>query len=211
MMKPPFLSLDGVDGVGKSTQCLMLADALRRGGWDVVSCVDPGGTKIGQELRDILLGSRHSISLPCEAFLFMASRAQLVAEVIRPALDDGKAVISDRYLLANVVYQGYAGGLDVETLWTIGNLATGGLDPDLTFVLDLPLDVAAKRRKPRADRMESRGDEYFARVRDGFLKEAARKPERICVVDATADVDAIHADILRRLARWLPNPVGRVS
>jgi dTMP kinase len=202
-MKAPFLSLDGVDGVGKSTQCRLLADALRRSGWDVVQCVDPGGTKIGQELRDILLSSRHSISLPCEAFLFMASRAQLVAEVIRPALEAGKAVLSDRYLLANVVYQGYAGGLDVDTLWTIGNLATAGFEPDMTFILDLPLDVARQRRKPRADRMESRGDEYFAKVRDGFLTEAQRKPGRIRVIDATLTIDDVHAEIARQCAGWL--------
>jgi dTMP kinase len=198
MMKAPFLSLDGVDGAGKSTQCRLLADALRRAGWDVVQCVDPGGTKIGQELRDILLGSRHAIAVRCEALLFMASRAQLVAEVIRPALEAGIAVISDRFLLANVVYQGHAGGLDVDTLWTVGHLATGGLEPDRTFVLDLPLDVARQRRKASADRMESRGEEFFIRVREGFLTEARRQPERIRVIDATASVEGIHAEIVRQ-------------
>ena len=115
---------------------------LRTRGLDVVQCADPGGTPIGDLLRAILLEHRGHMSLPCEALLFMASRAQLVAEVIRPALAAGKAVVCDRFLLANVVYQGYAGGLDPQKLWDLGLLATGGLEPDVTFVLDLPLEIA---------------------------------------------------------------------
>src|SRR6516225_4703405 len=115
----------------------------------------------------------------CEAFLFMASRAQLVAEVIRPELESGRWVVCDRFLLANVVYQGYAGGLDVDQLWEIGRLSTGGLEPDLTIVLDLPLDAALGRRNRAPDRMESRAREYQQRVREGFLSEARRRPDRI--------------------------------
>src|SRR5215831_17025192 len=109
-----FLSLDGIDGTGKSTQCRLLADWLRGRGCDVVQCADPGGTAIGDALRDILLHHRGELAPACEAFLFMASRAQLVAEVIRPALDAGRVVVCDRFLLANVVYQGYGGGLEAE-------------------------------------------------------------------------------------------------
>src|SRR6516225_4604683 len=111
-----FLSLDGLDGAGKSTQGRLLGDWLRAEGHAVVTCVDPGGTPIGERIRELLL--HREMTLPCEALLFMASRAQLVAEVIRPALESGKTVISDRFLLANVVYQGHAGGLDPEQLWT---------------------------------------------------------------------------------------------
>lgn len=202
-MKAPFFSLDGIDGVGKSTQCRLLAEALTRAGWDVVQCADPGGTKIGDALREILLGSKQSISMPTEALLFMASRAQLVAEIIKPALDAGRAVVCDRYLLANVVYQAHAGGLDAGLLWKVGELATGGLEPDLTFVLDLPLDVAKSRRKRHADRMESRGDEYFTRVRQGFLMEAARRSDRIHVIDSTRGVEEIHAEIVKHVGPWL--------
>lgn len=205
-MNPPFLSLDGVDGAGKSTQCRMLAERLRAAGWQVVSCVDPGGTHVGQELRRILLDGQHEIGLACEALLFMASRAQLVAEVIRPALAAGRAVVCDRYLLANVVYQGHAGGLEPGLLWEVGRLATGGLQPDVTFVLDLPPDVAATRRKAQADRMETRGPEYFARVRQGFLIEAANDPDRITVVDAAGSAEGIHEAIVGRVAAWLPGP-----
>ncbi|HEX3313964.1 MAG TPA: dTMP kinase [Gemmataceae bacterium] len=195
-----FVSLDGLDGAGKSTQCRRLADWLRDQGHDVVECADPGGTHVGQVLRQVLLDPQHPLCLPAEALLFMASRAQLVADVIRPALAAGKSVVSDRYLLANLVYQGHAGGLDPKLLWTVGRLAIGDLLPDLTIVLDVPLDRARARRKKIADRMEQRGDEFFAKVRAGFLAEAQREPERIVVVDADRDADAVHADIVSRVA-----------
>lgn len=202
-----FISLDGVDGAGKSTQCRLLADWLRTRGRDVVVCHDPGGTDLGQQLREILLHHRGAMSLTAEALLFMASRAQLVAEVIRPALAAGQVVICDRFLLANVVYQGHAGGLDPAQLWSVGLFATGGLEPDLTFVLDLPLEAAFARRKEGADRMESRGLDYFARVRAGFLAEAERRPERICVVDAAMSAEAVQ-DKMRREIMSLPQAPG---
>lgn len=196
MARAPFISLDGLDGAGKSTQCRLLADWLRTRGFEVVQCADPGGTDVGEVLRKLLLEHRGHMTVPCEALLFMASRAQLVAEVIRPALEAGKAVICDRFLLANVVYQGHAGGLDPQKLWEIGMLATGGLVPDVTFVLDLPLDVAQARRKTAADRMERRDGAYFAMVRDGFIAEARRRPDRIRVIDAMQPVEMIQS-ILR--------------
>jgi dTMP kinase len=200
MPHAPFVSLDGLDGAGKSTQCRLLADWLRARGFGVVQCADPGGTPIGDVLRKLLLEHRGHMTLPCEALLFMASRAQLVAEVIRPSLDSGKAVICDRFLLANVVYQGHAGGLDPQKLWEFGLLATGGLEPDVTFVLDLPLEIAQARRKAKADRMERRDAAYFAKVREGFLAEARRRPERIRVVDATASPEAVQGALRAALA-----------
>src|SRR6185295_8790198 len=180
-----FFSFDGLDGVGKTTQLDLFCKWLRDSGREVVRCVDPGSTRLGEAVREILLDKKEiDIARTAEMLLFMAARAQLVEEVIAPALAAGKTVVSDRYLLANVVYQGHAGGLDVDTLWAIGKLATGGLEPDLTFVLDLPLDIARQRRKPTADRMESRGDEYFAQVREGFLTEARRHADRIRILDA---------------------------
>src|SRR5438128_1414542 len=143
--------------------------------------MDPGGTAVGDVVRDLLLHHRAELALPCEALLFMASRAQLVAEVVRPALEAGRAVVCDRFLLANVVYQGYAGGLDPNQLWDIGRFATGGLEPDLTLVLDLPPEAALARRQRPPDRLESRDADYQARVREGFLMEARRQPGRIRV------------------------------
>src|SRR5437763_16159310 len=164
MSRGSFLSLDGLDGTGKSTQCRLLARWLREQGHAVTECADPGGTAVGDVIRTLLLDHRQDMVLPCEAFLFMASRAQLSAEVIRPALDAGQVVVADRYLLANVVYQGHAGGLPPEQLWEIGRRATGGLEPDLTFVLDLSVDAARARRTGPADRVESRAADYHARV-----------------------------------------------
>jgi len=191
-----FLSLDGLDGSGKSTQLVRLAERLRAVGRTVTTCADPGGTDLGAKVREILLfGRQTQMSLRAEALLFMASRAELVERVIAPALARGEIVLSDRYLLANVVYQGHAGGLDPAELWQLGEFSTAGIEPDLTLILDVPVSVARSRQQPTRDRMESRDDAYFQRVRDGFLKEAQRRPERVRVIDATADADAVQEAI----------------
>jgi dTMP kinase len=203
MPRPAFLSLDGLDGTGKSTQCQLLADWLRAAGHAVTTCIDPGGTPLGGQLRSLVLHHRPEMDRMCEALLFMASRAQLLAEVIRPALDVGQIVLSDRFLLANVVYQGHAGGLDVEKLWEIGRFAAGGLEPDLTIVLDLSPEQAALRRDRPADRIEGRDTEYHARLRQGFLAEARRWPERIRVVDASVPVEIVQQAIRREVASAL--------
>jgi dTMP kinase len=197
-----FFSLDGLDGCGKSTQCRLLAEHLRSKGLRVTTCADPGGTAIGAQLRDILLHHRHEMTPACEACLFMASRAQLVHEVIRPALEAMHIVISDRYLLANVVYQGHAGGLDPDQLWQIGQVATGGIQPDLTLVLDIPVETAAARRTGPGDRVESRGPEYQARVRSGFLLEAMRHRDRMCVINADQPPDAVFQAICREVEKF---------
>jgi dTMP kinase len=207
MPRAPFISLDGLDGSGKSTQARLLAEWLRGRGVSVTQCADPGGTAIGTIIRSLLLDHRHDMTLACEAFLFMASRAQLTAEIIRPALEAGRIVVADRYLLANVVYQGHAGGLDPQQLWDMGRLATSGLEPDLTLVLDLPIELAGTRREARtggpADRMEGRHAGFHARVRAGFLAEAQRRPERIRVLDAGQSIDALHQQIREEVARVL--------
>lgn len=190
-----FFSLDGVDGVGKSTQHALFCDWLREQGHDVVACRDPGSTQLGEAIREILL--RHGstpIDRRSEMLLYMAARAQLVEEVIRPALAAHQVVVSDRYLLANVVYQGHAGGLDVSTLWRVGEVATGGIQPDLVLLLDMPTDQAARRLGRAPDRMEQQGLEYLERVRQGFLAEARRRSE-VVVVDASRDIDTVQADL----------------
>lgn len=204
MPRPVFFSLDGLDGTGKSTQCRLLAEWLAGQKVPVTACADPGGTAIGQQLRQILLfGREHRIATATEAFLFMASRAQLVDEVIRPALDRGEVVISDRFTLANVVYQGHAGGMNPDDLWTVGVIATGGLEPDLTIVLDLPLDVALARRNRDADRMEERGIEYQKRVQTGFRYEAGMRPEKYRIIDAAPDPETVQRAVRREVAKLL--------
>jgi dTMP kinase len=204
MPKPVFLSLDGLDGTGKSTQCRLLVDWLAGQKVPVTACTDPGGTPVGMELRRLLLfGREHRIATTTEAMLFMASRAQLVEDVIRPALDRGEVVISDRYTLANVVYQGHAGGMDPADLWNVGKVATGGLEPDLTLVFDVPLEVSFARRARDADRMEERDREFHQAVRRGFLFEAGRRPEKYRIIDATPDTDAVQRAVRREVARLL--------
>jgi dTMP kinase len=191
-----FLSIDGGDGTGKSTQIELLAQWLRQQGHDVLTCRDPGSTPLGEAVRGILL-DRHDLHIHrrSEMFLYMAARAQMVEELIRPALEQGKTVLSDRYLLANVAYQGHGGGLDVAMLWEVGRAATGGLMPELTIVLDVPPEVAAARIVRPLDRMEKQGFAFHARVREGFLAEAARAPHKIVVVDATRSVEQVQAEI----------------
>ena len=203
MTRGLFFSLDGLDGCGKSTQCRLLVDWLRQRGATVRACAEPGGTAVGDQLREILLHHRGDLALATEAFLFMASRAQLVTEVIRPALAAGHAVVSDRFLLANVAYQGHGGGLYPQQLWDMGCLATGGLEPDLTLVLDLPVELARSRRRRPADRLEGREELYHRRVRNGFLAEARRRPGRIKVIDASAAVEDVQAAIQEEVARVL--------
>jgi len=191
MPKGLFVSMDGLDGCGKSTQVRNLADRLSDLGFKLTTCVDPGGTEIGKTLREILLHHKSHIATRCEALLFMASRAQLVDQVILPALEKGEVVISDRYLLANIVYQGYAGGLDLDQLWQTGLLSTGGLIPDITFLLDLPVLVSRQRVGKPSDRLEQRSDEYFEKVRMGFLSEAKIGRQKIKVVDALKSVSIV--------------------
>jgi dTMP kinase len=201
MTRGVFLSLDGLDGTGKSTQVRLLAAWLRERGKTVTTCIDPGGTPIGDRIRQLIFHADLNPTIECEALLFMASRAQLVHDVVEPALASGGHVICDRFLLANVVYQGHAGGLDAEALWGLGRFATGGLEPDLTFVLDLAPAAALARRARPADRIESRDTLYHERVRAGFLSEAKRRPDRIRVIDAGGSVDDVHAAIREECSR----------
>jgi dTMP kinase len=208
MARAAFLALEGLDGTGKSTQCKLLAQWLRGRGQAVTSCADPGGTALGDQLRTILLHHRHEMAPWTEAFLFMASRAQLVAEVIEPALAARDIVVSDRFLLSNVVYQGHARGLDPSALWQAGLTATGGRKPDLTLVLDLPPEQAEARRGRPADRVEARGADYHARVRSGFVAEARSHPDTIRLVDATGTIQQVHATICREVAAFLGTANG---
>jgi len=199
-----FFSFDGLDGAGKTTQIEMFCDWLLGAGHSLQRCVDPGSTPLGERVRPILLEDRNTrIDGTAEMLLFMAARAQLVDEVIRPALLAGRTVVSDRYLLANVVYQGHAGGLEPADIWSVGKLATRGVLPDLTFVLDLPPVVAAQRMARPLDRMETRGSEFQERLRAGFLAEAARQPEAIVLVDASQSIADVQSEIRRHAELWL--------
>lgn len=199
-----FIAIEGADGTGKTTQVDRLCRWLEREGHNVVRCRDPGGTALGETVRDILLHKQTiSVDPRTEALLYMASRAQLVAEIIRPAIESRAIVVSDRFLLSNIAYQGYGFGLSVESLRQIGQFATGGIWPDVTFILDMPVAEALQRIQRSPDRLESRGIEYLERVRDGFLQEASRLADRVTVVRADRDPDEVEAAIRRIVQAYL--------
>jgi len=199
-----FFSFDGVDGVGKSTQIRMLAEALRQRGREVITCRDPGSTALGERLREILLNHHATpIHRRAEMLLYMAARAQLVEEVIRPALAAGQIVLSDRYLLANVVYQAHAGGLNPDDVWRVGEVTVAGVLPRLVFLLDMSAERASSRIQRAPDRMEAQGLEYLEGVRQGFLSEARRLPQQIVIIDAESSAEAIHAAVLAAAERVL--------
>ncbi len=200
-----FFSFDGVDGAGKTTQIALFVEWLRSTGRQVVTCRDPGSTQLGEAVREILLHSDGMlIGRRSEMLLYMAARAQLVEEIIAPALAAGHTVVSDRFLLSNVVYQGHAGGLSSDSIWQVGREATGGIAPDLSFVLDVSDEVAQQRMNRERDRLEQRGVEYRQALRKGFLAEAARAPDRIVIVDAGRDVLLVQHELqARALSRGL--------
>ena len=199
-----FFSFDGIDGVGKSTQVALLAESLRNRNFEVIVCRDPGSTPLGEQVREILLSrdGGTSIGRCSEMLLYMAARAELVEQVIQPALAAGKLVIADRYLLANVVYQGHAGGLDPQEIWDVGRTATRGVMPDCIFLLDMAPVQAGERIDRPLDRMESQGDDFRARLRAGFLQEAAGR-ERIHIIAADRPIEQVQADIWRIAAEML--------
>ncbi len=194
-----FFSFDGIDGVGKSTQIQLFLDWLRGQGLSVTTCRDPGSTPLGEKIREILLAHDDQIAIDrrAEMLLYMAARAQLVEQVIRPALARGEIVVSDRFLLANVVYQSYAGGLDLAQVKQVGEVAIAGVCPDVVFLLDMPVEEADKRLGRELDRMESQGREFRERLREGFLTEARLAPDAIHVVEAAGPIDEIQAEIRR--------------
>jgi dTMP kinase len=206
------VTLEGPDGAGKTTQAALLVDHLRAGGHGVVALREPGGTAVGEQIRALLIDPRRAELAPrAEMLLFAASRAQLVAEVIAPALARGRIVVCERYVDASLAYQGVARGLGLDVVRTVNEAATGGLRPDLTLLLDLDPETglrraraASRRTRPdgsRAedweggDRMERETAAFHARVREGFLAVARIEPQRIRVIDARRSVADVQREI----------------
>ncbi len=198
-----FIVLDGVEGCGKSTQAKLLAQHLRQRGESVVVTYEPGGTAIGEAIRSILLDSSLQMTALTEAFLFCASRAQHMQEVIEPALQAGKIVVCDRFSSATAAYQCYAGGISLQSFKQLDELATGGRCPDKTIILDIDPAKGRKRKQagtqPEPDRIERKGDDYHRRVRAGFLEYARQLGSRAAVVSADGSPQQIHQAILEVL------------
>jgi dTMP kinase len=201
-----FISFEGIDGVGKSTQADALETFVRSHGLDVVRTLEPGGTELGQEIRHLLLHRKGDVSPRAEALLYAADRSHHVATKIRPALEAGKVVIIDRYLDSSVAYQGAGRELETKEIRELSLWATNGLLPNLTILLDLNPELARARRDntgTEPDRLEREKVEFFAAVRQGYLELAAAEPERFLVIDATSSKEQIQAQIQARVAELL--------
>lgn len=197
-----FLVLDGPDGCGKSTQAKRLVERLRAQGRDVLHTREPGGTRTGEAIRALLLDPSHGeMTLRAELLLYMASRAQIVEEVLRPALSAGRIVVCERYLSSSIAYQGVAGGLGAEEVARVGAFATGGLAPDLTVILDIDSREGLARVARDKDRIEGRTLEYHEAVRRGFLELAAKDPAHHAIVDARGSVDDVAARVWSAVSR----------
>jgi len=198
-----FISFEGIEGSGKSTQIALLAQALRAQGHEVIVTREPGGTATGQVLRRLLLEpSATPLVSGAELLLMLADRAQHVQEVIVPALQADNVVISDRFVDSTIAYQGYGRGLDSDLLARLNSFACGGYMPSLTFVLDLPVTEGLRRAGQRrgttagADHFEAESVAFHERVRTGYLEVARTNPHRVCLIDAARSVEVIHQEIL---------------
>jgi dTMP kinase len=203
-MRGTFVVLDGPDGSGKSTQFRRLCAALRATGLEVVETREPGGTAVGERIREVLLDPVHDdMTVRCEMLLYMASRAQLVERVIRPAVARGATVVADRFISSTLAYQGTAGGLATQEIMAVAETAVGGTWPDLTVIFDVDEVTASRRLSPLLDRMEQKGLEFHRRVREGYLAQARARPEAHLVVDASREVDEVAAALMGGLVERL--------
>lgn len=194
--KGKFITFEGIDGCGKSTQVKMLVEKLEQLGMDVITIREPGGTRISESIRDILLyRDTHELGTRTESLLMTASRAQLTKEVILPALNKGTWVIADRYADSTLAYQGGGRELDVNWLEKLNQFATYETIPDLTFFIDILPDEGVRRQNTKQDRIEQAGIDFQSRVRDIYFKLAEKYSDRIIIIDGKKDIDTIHKDI----------------
>jgi len=197
-MKGKFITFEGSEGSGKSTHAKLLKDYLRKEGFSVELIREPGGTKISEKIRQFILDPKYkSMTDICETLLYMAARVQIVKEVIKPALEEGKIVICDRFLDSTIVYQGYGGGINLDLIKRLGKLATLGIKPDLTFLLDIETREGLKRAGKIKDRIELKSLDYHRRVRKGYLTLAKKEPSRIKIVSVENNNKSKNQEIIR--------------
>ncbi len=203
-MEGIFITMEGPDGSGKTTQIKLLKQYLEQKGYDILIAREPGGTVISEAIREIILNKEYQeMSYMTELLLYAAARAQLVSQVIKPALEDGKAVICDRFIESSAVYQGIGRGLGVDTVYDVNHYAIGGVNPQLTIYLDLDAENGIKRKKDQAelDRMEMEDLTFHQRVVEGYRQLAQLYPERIFSVDATLPIETIHQILTEEVER----------
>jgi len=208
-----FITIEGVEGSGKTTQATLLSDYLRKQAIDVVETREPGGTEAGEKIRQILLSPTLStLTVITELLLFLAARAQQVADVIAPALKSGKWVVCDRFSDATLAYQGHGRGIDINTIRIINDFATGGLKPDLTILLDLDVEIGIRRavrakrefaESGNGDRMERENKDFHRRVREGYLELAGSEPDRVKIIPVSGSIEEAHKTIVTLVEPFL--------
>lgn len=191
-----FITFEGADGCGKTTQLTLLDEYFNKAGRKTLLTREPGAGILGAKIREILLNYDGEVSPNCEFFLFLADRAQHVEGMIKPALEEGTIVLCDRYTDSTLAYQGYGRELDMERIKYLNNLATSGLKPDLTIVFDVDVETSLSRVGGSKDRMESAGVEFFNRVRNGYLEIAKQEPERVKVIDSSDTIENVHKKVV---------------
>lgn len=199
MSKGFFITFEGADGCGKTTQLQLVKQYLEEKGFDVVTTREPGAKGLGVKIRELLLHYDGDVAPMCEAFLFLADRAQHVEQLVKPAVDSGKIVLCDRHIDSTIAYQGYGRGKDIDELTYLNNLATGGIKPDLTLVFDVSTEISQSRVGDEKDRMESAGVEFHKKVRNGYLEIAKNEPERVKIINANNSIEQVFEDTKKTL------------
>ena len=190
-----FITFEGPDGCGKTTQMKLLAEYLEKRGKEVVLTREPGGKGLGEKVREILLNYDGEVSSNCESFLFLADRAQHIDTIIKPAIDKGVIVLCDRHTDSTVAYQGYGRQLDLEQIYQLNKIATNGIIPDITFILDIDIDTSLQRIGKGRDRMENSGREFFERVRKGYIEISEKEPQRVKLLQGNSPIKDIQNKI----------------
>lgn len=203
MNKGLFITFEGADGCGKTTQQLLAGKYLEDKGYNVLITREPGAKGLGEKIREILLNYEGDVSDKCESFLFLADRAQHVDIMIKPAVQEGKIVLCDRYTDSTAAYQGYGRQQDLDRINMLNDIATSSLKPDLTIVFDIDVETSQKRVGKEKDRMESAGIEFHNRVRYGYLELAKQEPDRIKVIDASQSIEEIHEEVKEIIDSYL--------
>lgn len=199
-MKSTFITLEGIEGAGKTTQAKLLTDALKQKGINAIATREPGGIETAEAIRQIVL--HKDVEPITELLLYEASRAEHFCKIIRPALNSGKTVICDRFTDASVAYQGYGRGLDIKLIEELNRIATFGVEPDLTFVFDIPAQMTFERLKQRGhalDRFERLDIKFYEKVRKGYLDLSVKYPKRVIIIDGTKGVQDIHKAVMERI------------
>ena len=191
-----FITFEGPDGCGKTTQLMLLAKYLKAQGHEVVVTREPGARGLGEKIREILLNYDGEVSSRAEAFMFLADRAQHIDVIVNPAIKSGKIVLCDRHTDSSVAYQGYGRRLDIDEIKRLNSIATNGKKPDMTLIFDIDVETSMARVGDTKDRMESAGIEFFNRVRNGYLEIAKQEPNRVKVLDASKSIEEIHKNVI---------------